>query len=247
MDGRVLAALAGRKDSASLVAGSIATLVVGASAYGFAFGLWRAVRQALISAVKMPLLFLCVILASALINTMLAQVLGARVSFRRVLALMLFGMAVCAALMGALAPVAVFLCAQLPPPDPGAVGLAVEHPLAAPAMHTYWAVLLMHTAVVGACGIVGNVRLYQGLRRLTACPVLAARVLAVWIAVSGFVGCELSWLFSPFLCKPTQLPHILPKEYFQENFYERVFRAARDLCVAHGRPVAPTTYRRERR
>lgn len=50
-----------------------------------------------------------------------------------------------------------------------------------------------------------------------------------WISVAGFVGCEISWLLSPFLCKPTQQPHIIPKEYFQENFYERVWRAITDL------------------
>jgi len=58
---------------------------------------------------------------------------------------------------------------------------------------------------------------------------MASRLMIVWIFVMGLAGCELSWLLSPFLCKPTQEPHIVPREYFQQNFYERVWYAINEV------------------
>src|SRR5687767_13508083 len=54
--------------------GALATAVTlaGGAIYGFAFGLWRAPEQALYSAIKLPLLLLAVVAASALINGVLA-------------------------------------------------------------------------------------------------------------------------------------------------------------------------------
>ena len=48
------------------------------------------------------------------------------------------------------------------------------------------------------------------------------------LALTGLL-LVLSWLCSPFLCKPSQRPHILPREYFQQNFYERVWQALTEL------------------
>ena len=107
------------------------TILAGALLYGFAFGLWRAPLQALYSAVKMPVLFFATVVASALLNTMLAQLLGAGLSFRQVCTAMLFGLAVCAAILGALVPVVVLFLLQLPAPDPGLAGLPFDHPAAA--------------------------------------------------------------------------------------------------------------------
>jgi len=229
MDNDILDAVKRQDVPGRLILGVCATILVGTIAYGFAFGLWRSPLQGLYSAMKMPILFFAIVLASALINTMLAQVLGAALSFRQVCASMFLGMALCAAILGALSPIVIFFVLQATSPDPAVVGLPFDDPAVAASKRVYWMLLLTHVGVIGMSGIVGNIRLYHLLRILTGTHKMALRLLAVWIAVAGFVGCELSWLLSPFLCKPTQLPHVIPKEYFHENFYERVWHGMTDL------------------
>ena len=162
---------------------------------------------------------------------MLAQLAGARLPLRQVCLLMLLGLATTAAVMGALSPVALFLVLQAPPPDPAALGLPGWHPVVVRSMRAFWSLLLGHIAVIGVSGLIGNIRLYRLLRSITGRSALAARVLAMWIAASGFVGCELSWLFSPFLCKPNYPAHLIARTYFEGNFYEHVYRAITSLCA----------------
>ena len=225
MDDAFIRAVGDPAAQRGVMTGACLAVVTGAAAYGFAFGVWRSPLQGVFSAVKMPALFFAIVLASALINAMLAQLAGARLSLRQVCLLMLLGMATTAALMGALSPVALFFVFQAPPPDPAALGLPASHPVVVRSMRTFWALLLFHIAVIGASGLIGNIRLYRLLRGITGQPGLAARVLAIWIAASGFVGCELSWLFSPFLCKPNYPAHLITRTYFDGNFYEHVYRA----------------------
>jgi hypothetical protein len=89
--------------------------------------------------------------------------------------------------------------------------------------------LLLHVGVLALAGIIGNRRALRLLETMVGEKRRARRVGLVWLLTAGFVGCQLSWLFSPFLCKPTQEPHLLPREYFQENFYERVWHTLRAL------------------
>jgi hypothetical protein len=229
MDEEFLKAAAAGKGGAGIIGGACATIAIGAAAYGFAFGAWRSALQGVYSAVKMPLLFFATVLATASINTMIAQLLGAGLSMRAVCRAFVLSMAIAAAILGALSPVALFFALQMPPPDPAFVGLSPAAAAGTPCMRAYWALLLGHVTVIGAAGLVGNVRLYHYLRFLTGTRRAAVRLVAIWTITTGFVGCQLSWAFSPFLCKPTQLPHVVAQEYFQENFYERVWRAMKEL------------------
>lgn len=217
MDPRTAAKLASA-DGASL--GRVfAVMVTGGMLYGFVFGLWRSPLQAVYSAGKMPLLFFSVVCASAGINTILARVAGCDLRLAQVFLCMLTAFAITAAVAGSLAPVAALFVACMPGPrdDPG---LAEE---------AYYRLLLLHVGVVAFAGLLGNWRAMRLLEIMAGQKHRAGRVGLAWLATAGFVGCQLSWLFSPFLCKPTQEPHLLPKEYFQENFYERVWRCVREV------------------
>lgn len=204
-------------------------IIAGTLAYGFVLGFWRCPLQGLYSGLKMPLLFFAVVLASTLLNAMLAQLFGAALSLRKVLALVLAGMAAASLILASLVPVGIYFTLQAPPPPAGLVGLPLDHPRVAPAMHTFRILLLLHVGIIGIAGILGNLRIYQHLAAMLPSRTLAAKVLAAWILVTGFVGCELSWLFSPFLCKPNFPAHILARTYFDGNFYEHVFRALREM------------------
>ena len=188
-------------------------LSAGAACYGVAFGIWRSPQQALYSAVKMPTLLLSVTGISMVINMMLAQRLGAHLSTRQVATCILMSLTISAIVLGALSPVAAFLSLQCPPPR------------APDSLVTYRVLLLSHTAIVGVAGIAGNVRLYRLLVLLTHSRRVAGRVLTSWILVTGLVGCQLSWIVSPFLARPDVPVPFLNPNAFSGNFFEYAWRA----------------------
>jgi len=193
------------------------TILAGSILYGAAFGAWRAPAQALYSAAKMPVLIFSATLVSSLINIMLAQAMGSGLSSRQVWLCILTSLAIACALLGAISPVLFFFATQVPPPE------------APNAAAVYRALLLANTATVALAGVAGNVRLYQLLKALTGPGKVALRVLLTWIVVSGLVGCELSWVLSPFLAKPGIAIPLINPDAFNGNFFEYLLRALREL------------------
>jgi len=219
LDDQLRSALLSPAGCRRLAVSAALTLIVGSSLYGAAFGIWRAGLQATYSAVKMPLLLLCVVLASGAINTMLAQVLGTGLTTTQVWTCILLTMAIAAAMLGALSPVAAYLSLQTG-------GRAGDGGLL-----RYRVLLLAHTAVIGICGIKANLCLHRLLVFLTGSRKLATRTLCAWIFTSGLVGCELSWVLSPFLARPDILIPLINPNAFNGNFFEYCWRA---LCGTFG-------------
>ena len=183
-------------------------IVIGSGIYGAVFGLWRSPEQALYSAIKMPLLMFSVTLASALVNSMLAKIVGSGLSTRQTFTSILLGFAVTSILLASLAPVMLFVIAQLP--ATGERG----------AEQVYGRLLAGHTAVIALCGVLGNMRLYSLVSALSNSVAATKRTVVSWIIVSGFVGCQLSWLISPFLARPDlPIPFWNPNA-FKTNFFE---------------------------
>ncbi|HEY6729125.1 MAG TPA: hypothetical protein VI197_34180 [Polyangiaceae bacterium] len=201
------------------------TLCAGAL-YGFVFGLWRAPEQALYSALKLPLLLLSIVAASAVMNGFLALVLRARIGIMQGLVAILLSMSVAAVLLAALAPVALLFVLGVPGP---------RHPTATPEelYRTAEYVLLFHTVVVGACGVAGNLRLFRLLQRLAPSPAIARRVFVSWLLVDGLVGTQLSWILRPFLCKPTLEPEFVRPDALAGNFFEELARILSPLGPFH--------------
>lgn len=206
--------------SGGLAMRAAATILAGGFAYGFVFGLWRAPEQGLYAAIKLPAVFFTVILASGFLNCVLGQLMGARLGFRQVGMAMLLAMACTAALLGSLSPVVLFFLYQFDSPD------SLSN---AKSMQTFWLLLLGHVSIIGASGLIGYFRLRDMLVSAIGNRELARRALFAWIAVSGFVGCEISWLYSPFLCKPNYEPHFIAREYRQGNFYQQIWRGLNSL------------------
>jgi len=187
---------------------SLMAVIAGSALFGAAFGIWRSPEQALYSALKMPAMILTVVGLSSLINVMLAHVLGSRLSGVQTTTCILLSLAITSLLLAALSPVTLFFALQCPVPmEPGA-------------MNSYRCLLTGNTYVVAFAGIAGNVRLYRLLYDLTASRSMALRVLLGWILVTGLAGCELSWLFSPFLSRPDLPIHFFNTIAFQSNFFE---------------------------
>jgi len=191
----------------------VLVIALGAGAYGAAMGWWRDPWQALFVAIKFPLIILLTALGNALLNAMLAPLLGLDITLRQSLLAVLMSFAITAAIMGAFAPLTGFVAWNAPPMTPDVKSTS-----------TYAFIKLTHVLVIAFAGIVGNVRLFQLLIRLGAGNRrVAQRVLFAWLAGNLFLGSQLTWIARPFIGAP-QLPVVFLRDTaFRGNFYEDVF------------------------
>jgi hypothetical protein len=200
--------------SARRLALHIVVIIVGAGLYGAAMGWWRDPQQALYVAVKFPLIILLTTAGNALLNAMLAPLLGLNLPFRQSFSAILMSFVIAAAILGAFSPLLAFLVWNAPPMSPEAVSGA-----------TYSFIKLTNVAAIAFAGAVGNARLFQLLTRLGGRRAVAFRVLFAWLAGNLFLGSQLSWILRPFIGSPS-----LPVEFFRAtalrgNFYENVFHS----------------------
>ncbi len=191
----------------------VGVIILGTGFYGAAMGWWRDPQQALFTAIKFPLIILLTTAGNALLNAMLAPLLGLNLPFRQSFSAILMSFTVAAAILGAFSPVMAFMVWNAPPMSPAAVSGA-----------TYSFIKLANVAVIAFAGTTGNVRLFQTLARLGGSKAIAFRVLVAWLAGNLFLGGQLSWILRPFIGSPG-----LPVEFFRAtalhgNFYENIFQ-----------------------
>ncbi len=191
-------------------------VVLGAGAYGATMGLWRAPLQAVYTAIKFPALMLLTTAGNALLNGMLAPLLGLRVGFRQSTFAVLLSFAVAAVILASFAPITLFILWNTPPLKSVTSSSVLAHNFT----------LLTHIFFIALAGVTGNVHLFRFLKYLSpGQPRVAGKVLAAWLAGNLFLGCQLSWVMRPFI----GAPH-LPVAFFRPdamagNFYEAAWRA----------------------
>ena len=195
----------------------LVTIVAGAGAYGAAMGCWRSPVQAAFVGLKFPLILLLTTSGTALLNAMLAPLLGLNIGLRQSLLAVLMSFAIAAAILGSFSPLVGFMVWNAPEMTSN---LALSG-------GTYNAILLLHVLIIAFAGVAANLRLYQFLRRVSPAKSVALRVLFAWLAANLFVGAQLSWILRPFIGSPTLPVQFLRPDAFHGNFYETVFRALR--------------------
>lgn len=196
----------------------LGVIVLGAGFYGAAMGWWRDPRQALFVAVKFPLIILLTTAGNALINAMLAPLLGLNISFRQSFSVMVMSFTISAAILGAFSPLIGFLVWNAPTLTSGVTASPV-----------YNFILLGHVGVIALAGATGNVRLFQLLEQIGGSRVVARRVLFAWLAGNLFLGSQLSWILRPFIGAPNLPVEFLRPAAWHGNFYEAVFNALRKI------------------
>jgi hypothetical protein len=196
----------------------LAVIIVGAGLYGAAMGWWRDLQQALYTAVKFPLIILLTTVGNALINAMLAPLLGLNIPFRQSFSAILMSFTIASAILGAFSPLIAFMIWNAPPISTAGISST-----------TYNFIKLANVAVIAFAGTTGNVRLFQLLTRLGGNKAVAFRVLFAWLVGNLFLGSQLSWILRPFIGSPH-----LPVEFFRVtalhgNFYENVFQSLQQI------------------
>lgn len=166
---------------------------VGAGIFGFAIGLPGGPLQALISAIKMPL----VMLGSAALTLPLLHVATARTGLRiapaRLSAMVLQAMATATTTMSGLAPLALVFW----------LSLSLLPGLVDADWYAYRRFVLAVVAVGALGGMVGAARLLRGL---------PARSVIPWAVGLGLAGLQLTWLLRPVIGSPGPLVLLRPLE-----------------------------------
>jgi hypothetical protein len=191
---------------------------LGSGLYGFTVGLWRAPLQAFYTALKFPLLIALTCAGNALLNGMLAQLLGSGLSFRQTSRAILMSFALTGLILGALAPVSLFVFYNTPPLQSHATGHSVT--------------LLTHVAFIAGAGVMANRRLFGLLKKVSSNQVVAGRVLLCWLAGNFLLGSQLAWVLRPFIGSPGLKIELLRPDPLRGNFYEAVWQAVRHVLSA---------------
>jgi hypothetical protein len=201
-----------RCGSATLFAYS-GIISIGCGVYGCTVGLWRSPLQSLFTAIKFPLLIFLTCAGNALVNGMLAQVLGSGLSMRQTFCAILMSFAVASVVLVGLSPITCFVV--LNAPDLASDRKVIGHSV----------VLLTHVLVISYAGIVANRHLLRVLVRTSDTPVRATAVLFGWLTGNLFLGAQLAWVLRPFIGSPQLGVAFLRQDPLRGNFYEAVWRA----------------------
>src|SRR5437870_3391106 len=162
----------------------VAVICAGAGLYGAAMGYWRSPVQAGYNVVKFPLVILTTTLGNALINGMLAPLLGLNLRFRQSFMLVLMSFTIAATILGSFAPVVFFIIWNTP-------SLAGQTVISTA---TYNFVQLTQVVIIAFAGVASNIRLLRLLRTLSGSARVARKVLFAWLAGNLFLGSQLCWI-----------------------------------------------------
>jgi hypothetical protein len=191
--------------------------VIGCGTYGYTVGLWRAPLQAVYTGLKFPLLIFLTCGGNALLNGILAQLLGSGLSFRQTSLAILLSFAAAAVVLAALSPITLFVLLNTPPLDSSAS--VVGHSIT----------LLTHVAVIAYAGVIANQQLLRLLEKTSGTRATARRVLFGWLAGNLLLGSQLAWVLRPFIGSPQIAVQFLRPDPLHGNFYEAVGRALQHL------------------
>jgi hypothetical protein len=196
----------------------LAVIILGAGLYGAAMGWWRDPQQAFYVAIKFPLIILLTVAGNALINSMLAPLLGLNIPFRQSFSAIVMSFVIASAILGAFSPIVAFLVWNAPP-------ISADNVRGS----TYSFIKLVHVAVITFAGVTGNARLFQLLTRLGGNRAVASRVMFAWLAINLFFGSQLCWILRPFIGSPDLPVEFLRPTAFHGNFYENVFESFQQI------------------
>jgi predicted RNA-binding Zn-ribbon protein involved in translation (DUF1610 family) len=181
----------------SMITSSIIYLVL----YGIVMGISNSWQQALVSAIKLPTLFLVTLLICLPTLYFFNLLYGSQLTFAQAAALMMAAVTVTAALTLAFASITLFFWLTVP---------------------DYEFFVLLNVGVLAITTWWGLSFLRQGMRYVQqGAQARMGRILAAWIAIYAFVGTQMGWALRPFFGAPGAPFEII--RHMQGTFYTGVF------------------------
>jgi hypothetical protein len=199
----------------------IVFIALGAGAYGVGMGWWRSPLQACYTGLKLPLALLGTAAGNALLNGMLAPLLGLNFTFRQSQMAILLSFTITAIVLGGFSPLAAFVVWNTP-------SLTLVTTRVSP---EYGFLQLALVVFVATAGVTGTVKLFPWLRRWTNSLGVSLRVLFAWLAVNLLLGSQICWVLRPFLWDPSRPEEFIGPEGLSGSFFETVFEALRRLVM----------------
>lgn len=206
-----------RKPTLRSLTGYCLIIACGTALYGFTLGLWRAPLQSFYTAIKFPSLIFLTCAGNAVINGMLAQILGSGLSFKQTSLAILMSFAIAAIILAGFSPITLFIWFNAPPLKSNSALLG------------HSVMLLSHVGIIAFAGVIANRRLFALLSRVSGRPATARRVLFSWLAGNLFLGAQLAWNLRPFIGAPNLAVQFLRDDPLRGNFYEAVWHALQHL------------------
>ena len=169
--------------------------------HGFIMGASSCFLQMLVSAVKVPMLFLLTLAVCYPMLYVVNVVMGSRLTFGQTLALILLALALTAVLLASFSPIALFFTIK---------------------QARYQFLQLLHVAIFACSGAFGMLALWQGLQAMceqsSLYPRQALVILRVWAVVFALVGLEMAWSLRPFVGAPG-----LEFEFFRSHRHGTIY------------------------
>jgi hypothetical protein len=182
-------------------------MAAASAVYGAVLGSWHGPHLALLVAVKLPLVLLMTSALTVVFAWIVSRLFSVPLTLGHTAALGFRALTVASLLMASLAPVAALFTYAAPPPSQAA---RTAHNL----------LYLMHTAVVGLCGLSGALALGRSLRRIASNAGAARTVHVAWVLAYALVGGEVAWALRPFVGSVYQPVAFLRSDALDGNVYE---------------------------
>ena len=171
--------------------------------YGIVMGCYNGFQQAISSGVKVPVLFVLIVLICFPALFVIQTILGSKLTLSQMLSVILSGFVMMATILLSFAPIVIFFLIT---------------------GSGYSFLLLLHVAVFIVAGLFGMHSIIEALKfsceKKNVYPKVGVRVFQFWILILAFVGAQLSWSLRPFIGTKG-----LPFQLFRQqegNFYQSV-------------------------
>jgi len=191
------------KQSSKLIYKQILIICLFGLLYGIVMGSYHSFLQAIVSGLKVMILFITSLIICFPSFFIIQQVLGSKMNFRQMALIILSGFVLASTITLSFIPIIIFFLIT---------------------GNNYHFLQLLHVAVFIFAGIFGMKTIIDALKyaceKKNIYPKTGVTVFKVWIIILAFVGIQLSWNLRPFLGDRSEEFKLFRK--YEGNFYTAI-------------------------
>jgi hypothetical protein len=191
------------RQSGKLIFKQVLVICLFGMLYGIVMGSYHSFLQAIVSGLKVMILFITTLIICFPSFYIIQQVLGSKMSFRQMAVIILSGFVLASAITLSFIPIVIFFIIT---------------------GNNYHFLQLLHVAVFIFAGVFGMKLIIDSLKyaceKKNVYPKTGVTVFKVWIVILAFVGIQLSWNLRPFLGDRNEEFKLFRK--YEGNFYTAI-------------------------
>lgn len=191
----------------------LAFSIISLGIYGAVLGSWGSVRLALYTGVKLPILFLGAFYLVMLFNWEVASLLGTKISLLKIQLVTLTALSIVGAILVGLTCPVLFIVKSAAPLSGSPETMHRAHNI----------ILLSQVGILGIAGVQGLRCLYEGVKHISKSVRMARFLCCCWFLGLSIVGCQLAWIFRPFVGSPYLEVAFMRSNALERNFFEFLF------------------------